>query len=143
MKVIIRQIATDDAPAIVTLCHQLGYKLSVEQTLKNIKAVLENISNDAFVAVHENEIMGWIGVAYAIQIETPAFCEIRGLVVNEQYRRQGIGKMLIAKAKQWGQAQGSNKLRLRCNTKRAEAHLFYQNLGFKETKEQKVFEVWI
>ncbi len=152
MEVFIRQISKEDAPAICTLCFQLGYVLSIEQILKNIKAVLENKFHDAFVAVHQDKIIGWIGVARALQIESPSFCEVRGLVVDEQYRKQGIGKMLIEKAKQWGQekarlndkvGQGNTKLRLRCNTKRNEAHLFYQHLGFNEIKQQKVFEMKI
>jgi|SRR6266496_5844754 len=143
MEVFIRQISKEDAPAICTLCFQLGYVLSIEQILKNIKAVLENKFHDAFVAVHQDKIIGWIGVARALQIESPSFCEVRGLVVDEQYRKQGIGKMLIEKAKQWGQEKGNTKLRLRCNTKRNEAHLFYQHLGFNEIKQQKVFEMKI
>ena len=143
MEVSIRQISKEDAPAISTLCSQLGYVLSLEQILENITAVLKNKFHDAFVAVHKDKIIGWIGVTQAFQIESPSFCEIRGLVVDEQYRKQGIGKMLIEKAKQWGQEKRNNKLRLRCNVKRAEAHLFYQRLGFEEIKQQKVFEMKI
>jgi GNAT superfamily N-acetyltransferase len=61
--------------------------------------------------------------------------------VNNLYRKKGIGKMLIEKAADWGREKGNKKLRLRCNVKRAEAHLFYQHLNFKESKQQKVFEI--
>ena len=143
MEVSIRQISKEDASAISILCSQLGYVLSIEQILENISAVLENKFHDAFVAVHKDKIVGWTGVAQAFQIESPSFCEVRGLVVDEQYRKQGIGKRLIEKAKQWGQEKRNNKLRLRCNIKRVEAHLFYQHLGLKKAKQQKVFEMKI
>jgi hypothetical protein len=42
-----------------------------------------------------------------------------------------------------GKEKGNDKLRLRCNIKRTETHLFYQRLGFKEAKQQKVFEIEI
>jgi len=141
MEIFIRRIAPEDVEAITTLTHQLGYPLSKEQILQNIKAVLENSSDDAFVAVLDRKIIGWIGVALSVQIEMPAYCVIRGLVVNDNYRNMGVGKMLIEKAKQWGKEKGTNKLRLRCNLIRTETHLFYKHLGFNETKKQTVFEM--
>jgi GNAT superfamily N-acetyltransferase len=141
MNLIIRKMAHEDAAAIAMLSHQLGYFLSEEQTLQNIAAVTANKDSDAFVVIHEKQVVGWIGISLAIQIESPPFCEIRGLVVDEKYRKMGIGKMLIEKAIQWCREKGNNTIRLRCNVKRSEAHLFYRHLGFKETKEQKVFEL--
>jgi GNAT superfamily N-acetyltransferase len=143
MEIFIRQMSKDDAQYITTLTYQLGYPLSFEQILENISAVMENKDHDAFVAVYENRVIGWIGVAQAFQIESLPFCEIRGLVIDDQYRNLGIGKMLVEKAKQWGKEKGNDKLRLRCNVKRTETHLFYQHLGFTETKQQKVFEIEI
>jgi GNAT superfamily N-acetyltransferase len=143
MEIVVRKISKEDVAAVTALNHQLGYPLSVDQTLQNINAVMENKDHDAFVAVHKNNVIGWIGVARAIQIETLPYCEIRGLIVDDKYRKHGIGKMLIEKAKQWAKEKGNDKLRLRCNVIRTEAHLFYQHLGFKEIKQQKVFEMEI
>jgi GNAT superfamily N-acetyltransferase len=143
MEISIRRIAREDAAAISELSCQLGYPLSSEQTLQNIEAVMGNKDHDAFAAVYESNVIGWIGIAYSIQIEMPPYCEIRGLVVDDKYRKSGIGKMLIEKARQWAKERGNDKLRLRCNVIRTETHLFYQHLGFKETKQQKVFEIKI
>ena len=141
MEIAIRRMSTNDAGGVTDLTHQLGYSLSRDQILENMKAVLGNADHDGFVAVAGEEVIGWIGVKHAFQIETPAFCEIHGLVVSDKYRNRGIGKMLIEKARQWGREKGNAKLRLRCNVKRIETHLFYQHLGFKETKQQKVYEI--
>jgi len=143
MEIIVRQIIPEDSKEITMLSDQLGYSLSVEQTLQNINAVMKNKDLDAFVAVDKNKVIGWIGVRNAIQIESPPYSEINGLVVDENYRGNGIGKMLIEKAIQWSKEKGNVKLRLRCNVKRTETHLFYLHLGFRETKEQKVFEIKI
>jgi GNAT superfamily N-acetyltransferase len=104
---------------------------------------LRTTGHGAFVAMYENDVIGWIGMAQAVQIESAPFCEIRGLIVDEKYRGKGIGKLLIEKAKQWSKATGNKTLRLRTNVIRKETHLFYQHLGFKEIKEQKVFEMRI
>ena len=141
MEIFIRQMSETDVAAVTMLSQQLGYPLPEEQILQNMKAVLETKDHDAFVAVHENKVVGWIGVAQAILIVIPAYCEINGLVIDQYYRGKGIGKMLIEQAKQWGKEKGNNKLKLRCNEIRTETHLFYQHLGFMETKEQKTFEL--
>ena len=143
MEIFIRPISKEDALAVTTLTHQLGYPLAFEQILENINAVRENKDHDAFVAMHDNRLIGWVGVAQALQIESAPFCEIRGLVVDDQYRNRGVGKLLVEQAKKWGREKTNDKLRLRCNVKRTEAHLFYQHLGFKEAKQQKVFEIEI
>lgn len=143
MKIEIRQIKPQDSTAIAELSRQLGYPLSQEQISKNIEVVLANKDHDAFVAVHEKQIVGWIGVAQTIMIEMTPYCEINGLVIDEKFRGKGIGKLLIEKAKQWAKEKGNNMIRLRCNVKRKETHKFYQHLGFIETKEQKNFETRI
>ncbi|MBK5269596.1 MAG: GNAT family N-acetyltransferase [Bacteroidia bacterium] len=141
MEIFIRQISTGDASAITVLTQQLGYPMSIEQIQINVNAVMNSENDDAFVAVLDNKVIGWIGVALSVQIELLAYCVIRGLVVDDNYRNLGVGKLLIEKAKQWGKEKENDKLRLRCNVIRTETHLFYQHLGFTETKQQKVFEI--
>jgi GNAT superfamily N-acetyltransferase len=141
MDIEIRQIRPQDSTEITQLSRQLGYLLSEDQITKNIQTVLSNKDHDAFVAIHENKVVGWIGVAHTIMIEMTPYCEINGLVIDEKHRGKGIGKLLIERAKQWGKEKGNTTIRLRCNVKRKETHLFYQHLGFIETKEQKNFEI--
>ena len=141
MKIIIREMAADDAKAVNTLSNQLGYPLSIEQTLQNIYSVLESKDHTAFVAEYENKIVGWIGASQAIMIEVMPHCELNGLVINQDHRGMGIGKLLIDKVKQWAREKNNSKIGLRCNVKRTEAHLFYQHLGFTEIKQQKNFVI--
>ena len=143
MKIIIREMTEDDAKAVNTLSKQLGYPLSIEQTLQNINAVLESKDHTAFVAEYENKIVGWIGASQAIMIEVMPHCEINGLVIDQDHRGMGIGKLLIDKVKQWAREKNNSKIGLRCNVKRTEAHLFYQHLGFTEIKQQKNFVISI
>jgi GNAT superfamily N-acetyltransferase len=141
MKIIIREMTANDATAVNTLSKQLGYPLSIGQTLQNINMVLQSKDHTAFVAEYENEIVGWIGAAQAIMIEVMPHCEINGLVIDENHRGMGIGKLLINNVKQWAKEKGNDKIGLHCNVKRTEAHLFYQHLGFTELKQQKNFVI--
>jgi len=127
------------AQAVNTLSKQLGYPLSIEQTLQNINSVLPSKDHTAFIAEYENKIVGWIGASQAIMIEVMPYCEINGLVIDEHHRGMGIGKLLIDEVKQWAKEKGNDKIGLHCNVKRTEAHLFYEHLGFTEIKQQKNF----
>ena len=134
-------MTANDAGAVNALSKQLGYFLSIEQTLQNINSVLQSKDHIAFVAEYENKIVGWIGVAQAIMIEVMPHCEINGLVIDEDYRGMGMGKLLIDKVKHWAKEKGNDKLALHCNVKRTEAHLFYEHLGFTELKQQRNYVI--
>ncbi len=132
-----RVMLIDDAEQVNLLSKQLGYPLSLQQTQQNIIAVTKSNDHRAFVAVYENKIVGWICVAYTFMLEVMPHCEINGLVIDENYRGKGVGKLLIGNVKQWAIEKGVNKLSLHCNIKRVEANLFYEHLGFTEIKQQK------
>jgi len=132
-------MTVEDATAVNALSKQLGYPLSIEETVKNIDLVLQSKDHTAFVAECENKIVGWIGASQAIMIEVMPRCEINGLVINEHYQGIGIGKLLIDKVKHWAREKGNNKLGLHCNIKRTQAHKFYEHIGFAEIKQQKNF----
>ena len=132
-------MTVEDATAVNALSKQLGYPLSIEETVKNIDLVLQSKDHTAFVAECENKIVGWIGASQAIMIEVMPHCEINGLVINGHYQGIGIGKLLIDKVKHWAREKGNNKLGLHCNIKRTQAHKFYEHIGFAEIKQQKNF----
>jgi GNAT superfamily N-acetyltransferase len=141
MNLEIRVINIQDAPAINRLSDQLGYPLSIEQTLQNLEAIIDSSEHAAFAAINNGELVGWIGVARIIMIEMMPYCEINGLVVDETFHGNGIGKLLIEEAKQWARLKRNDKLRLRCNVVRKDAHQFYSHLGFVATKQQTNFEI--
>jgi len=132
-----------DAEGVNLLSKQLGYPLSIEQTLQNINIVSQSKEHTALVAEYENKIVGWIGASQSIMIEVMPYCEINGLVIDEHHRGIGIGKLLIEQVKDWAKEKGNDKIGLRCNVIRKETHLFYEHLGFKEIKQQKNFVIKI
>ena len=72
-------------------------------------------------------------------IESGERVEIVGLVVDEQARRTGTGRRLVAAAEDWARARGMPELFLRSNVLRTEAHPFYEQLGFLRTKTQHAY----
>jgi len=139
----VRAVTVKDAPQIAGLSLQLGYTLSVEDTVSNITAIDKSNYDMAYVAVVNGKIAGWIHVFYTMRLETGPFCEIGGLVVDAGSRGTGIGRQLVEKAKKWTAERSISRLRVRCQVKRTDAHTFYEHTGFEEKKEQKVFECFI
>lgn len=139
MEIRLRTIALEDTTTVHRLSGQLGYDLAVEQTREQIAAVLQRNDHCAFVALLNDNVVGWIHAFIAITIESKPFVEIGGIVIDENYRNKGIGETLVNKIKEWALERSIPSLRVRSNVKRQAAHRFYFKAGFKEIKEQKVF----
>ena len=73
-------------------------------------------------------------------MESGAFVEIMGLVVDQNFRRMGMGKLLVEKIIEWTRSVNCKKVRVRSNILRQEAHPFYTGIGFKEVKRQIVYD---
>jgi len=143
MEVSVREAMADDAAAIARLSDQMGYAISVPDTLRNLEIIGQHENEIILVALTNNNLVGWIHVFQTTRVESGSFCEIGGLVVDDQFRHLGIGKLLIEKTKAWCVSRGSSNLRVRSNIKRKEAHEFYLRVGFGESKQQRVFELTI
>jgi GNAT superfamily N-acetyltransferase len=65
---------------------------------------------------------------------------VLGLIVDKEYRGKGIGKQLLDGAARWATEHGYNKLRVRSNLIREDAHRFYEREGFRRVKTQVVLD---
>ncbi|UOB16306.1 GNAT family N-acetyltransferase [Abyssalbus ytuae] len=140
MKLLIRNTELRDSEAIAQLSNQLGYKSEKGIIEKRLNNILSNKNNYVLVALENEKIVGWVHGFYSLRVESDPFIEIGGLVVNENYRKKGIGKILVDKIIKRPDFKECKKVRVRCNTVREESHIFYQKIGFKINKEQKVFD---
>jgi len=139
MKPNIRKANINDAYGINKLTQQLGYETSPDDTLQRISEIKKLKNHCIYVAADGEKVKGWIHAFLAISVESGEYIEIVGLVVDENQRGLGTGKLLVKKVLEWSAEMNCPKIRVRCNAKRKEAHKFYEKLGFAEIKEQKVF----
>ena len=138
MTIAIRPLTPQDADSVHALTRQLGYAIALPALRQQIAAIETHPDHQAFVAEASGEIIGFLHACKSLRLTTSPFFEIVGLVVAEKARRQGIGNRLVLHVEQ--QVMGCDKLRVRCNRRRVEAHQFYKKMGYLERKEQKVFE---
>jgi predicted N-acetyltransferase YhbS len=136
--ILIRTITPEDYKIITSLTNQLGSNVQSDIVKDQIDIILNNPDHFAFVAVLNEEVVGYIHCFNAIRLTSKPYTEICGLVVNEKERGNGIGKSLVKHVE--ALFNDNRKIRVRCNVKRDLAHKFYSDLAYSLNKEQKIFE---
>lgn len=143
MDIFLRNAIPGDGEVMAELSCQLGYSCSAPEMSQRVGSLLSKADYCVFVAEREGKILGWVYGFYTERLETAPFVEIGGLVVDGHFRGCGIGRQLVEQVKNWAVGRQVSRLRVRCNTQRMAAHSFYRKRGFKETKEQKIFDMEI
>ena len=141
MKIAVREITGLDSPAVTGLTAQLGYETTATATANLIAEILNSKNDLVLVAEADKQVVGWIHAFYAVRLESGRFVEIGGLVIDEQHRGRGIGKILIEAVKVWSRQRHITHIKVRSNTRRLSTHQFYLKAGFTQIKEQKIFEI--
>lgn len=134
---IVRAATREDAQALASLAGELGYPSTAEQMLVRFDALPES---EAVLVAADPDVVAWVQVGVTSSLESGAFAEIRGLVVQEQQRSRGIGALLVDAAEEWARGRGLSRMRVRSNVLRERTHRFYERLGYIVKKSQKAFE---
>jgi GNAT superfamily N-acetyltransferase len=138
--VIVRPATMDDLEDISHLAEQLGYPNSLEDMQKRLQVILNNPEQGVFVVDTASKIVaGYIHAMKHVFIEVDPLVDVGGLVIDEQYRRQGLGKILLAAVESWAIEGGYQHIRLRSNIIREASHQFYKNMGYSINKTQYSF----
>ena len=131
---IIRPVKTTDAPDLARLVSQLGYPSSAEEMTERMEALFRRPDYVLFVAETSGRVVGLVGafLGYALEFSGP-WGRLMGLVVDEPFRGQGIGRRLMEWIEGWLRDHGATRLTLTSGKQRADAHRFYRRLGYEET----------
>jgi|SRR5579864_2256908 len=137
----IRQAQLYDCNAMAELALQLGYECAGEEVRDRLTQ-MQDLRHQYAVFVAElpgGQIAGWVGAYLFHSIEVESCAEISGLVVDQNLRSRGIGKILLDAAERWAIEIGCQTISVRSNVKRDRAHRFYSNNGYQHVKTQKEF----
>jgi GNAT superfamily N-acetyltransferase len=137
---LIRRAVASDAAELARLTSQLGYPASEAIIRTRLKRMID--SSDDCLLVAEGStggLAGWIHGFLSQLLESDYRVEIGGLLVDERWRRNGIGRRLVTAVEAWAIERGAAELSVRCREDRAESHTFYESLLFRYTKTQRVF----
>jgi GNAT superfamily N-acetyltransferase len=130
----LRPARVEDAAAIARLLTQLGYAATEAQTTKRLASILGRPDWMTLVAEAEAEVVGFAGLQVApAYTEDAPVARIVTMVVDERYRGRGIGATLVGALEARAMAMGAGKIVVASALHRAEAHAFYENLGYART----------
>lgn len=133
---IIREATIEDAFAICNIsCADLGYDCSCEFVSTRISN-LDKGREKVFVAEGNGIVAGYIHAEKYQTLYFEPMINILGLAVSSEFRRRGIGRMLLKRAERWANEVGIHKIRLNSGASRKETHSFYRAMGYNNEKGQ-------
>ena len=130
----IREATQDDAPAVAALLGELGYPTSADQAAERIGRIAADPTTWVIVAEVDSELagLGALHVQNLVERDEPG-CEVAGLVVGQRFRRRGIGELLMHALEDEARRRGGKFMVLNTAHRRADAHAFYEALGYEHT----------
>jgi GNAT superfamily N-acetyltransferase len=135
----VRTALPADADAVAQLMVQLGYTSAAPTVAARLSRILGRPDHRFLLAETDGRPVGWLHAATWELVEADPCVVICGLVVDRSLRRQGIGRLLMARAEAWAIERGCAIVRLWSSDARTEAHRFYERLGYAHIKTQFSF----
>jgi GNAT superfamily N-acetyltransferase len=130
----IRELEAGDGAAIAALLEQLGYPATREQIRRRLERLALSTSDVKWVAELDGTLMGLVGIHVSASLEHDAdVAKVTEIVVDERFRRQGVGGALLATAEREATRRGCELIYLTTAERRKDAHEFYRRLGYEET----------
>ncbi len=133
---LIREALEVELPRVLTLLKELDgeAELSLEEARAIWKRMKQYPYYKIYVALKGMEIVGTFSLLICDNLGHGGarFAVVDNVVVDPNYRGQGIGKKMMMKAMELARQNDCYKMMLSSNKSRVRAHEFYKKLGFEE-----------
>ncbi|MGQ3890090.1 GNAT family N-acetyltransferase [Legionella sp. CNM-1927-20] len=139
-EVYIRDAQVNDAGTIANLMQQLGYPILIDSIIERLKIYNSNPLYFSFIAELDNKVIGSISIIVSDYFHREGrFARIVSLVIDQNYRRKGIGKKLISYAENTVKKLNCNFIEVTSGVHRKEigTHDFYSSCGYKDAIDVK------
>jgi GNAT superfamily N-acetyltransferase len=138
MDVEIRDAVDTDAEALAPLMEQLTHKPATpEQIGTRLRRLATTGVDRVLVAEVEGRVVGVAGVTYAWLFHADApTARLMSIVVDDSWRGKGIGRRLVEASIEQARAWSCDRLELTSRLERAEAHSFYESVGFTHVSKK-------
>ena len=128
----IRPCTPQDGAAVSALLSELGYEVSCGAAAERVQRLNATGSDPTFIACENSRPLGLVALHRCGVIQYPKpVVRITALIVHQQARRRGIGRLLIDHALRWATQGECELVELTSALNRTEAHAFYRDLGFE------------
>jgi GNAT superfamily N-acetyltransferase len=107
--------------------------LSPQQPQAAFSEIQGDPRHELFVAEEEGQVVGTIVLLIVPNLSHGAtpWAIAENIIVSEEHRRKGIGRMLLEHVMTRAREKGCYKIQLVSDVRRKEAHEFYGSLGFE------------
>ncbi len=137
----IRPASLKDTAEIARLSAELGYPASEAQIRNRLQPILENSDHAVFVVeIPDGPIVGWAHVYLRPLLISELSAEVGGIVIQEKYRRRGLGEKLLQNIEKWACGRGCQIVALYSGMQRNTAHQFYPEIGFTRVNTSWKYE---
>jgi N-acetylglutamate synthase-like GNAT family acetyltransferase len=137
--VVVRDATAADAPVLAPLLGELGYPAAADALASRMRRMLGRDDQRVFVAERDGATLGLLALhVFPVLAYDRDLAMIMALVVTERARGLGVGRALIQRAEAVGKSLGASRLMVTTHVRRADAHAFYERLGFEFTGRRYV-----
>lgn len=110
------------------------FTIDYKKQLAGITKLYEHGGSDMLVAKHENHVVGMVTMQRLISsAEGDYVGQIEDLVVQDAYRKMGVGSRLLNKMRSIAQEYGYKRIQLAADVDNSNALQFYNRRGFNKT----------
>lgn len=132
--VIVREATVADAPALAPLLGELGYAATVAQAAPRMRRMLARDDQKILIAESVDGALGVLALhVFPSLTYDRDIALIMALVITERARGLGVGRKLVDRAEVMAKSLGASRLMVTTHNRRADAHAFYERLGFECT----------
>jgi GNAT superfamily N-acetyltransferase len=133
----IRPIHQGDAARLAILLEQLGFPATERDVRLRMDYWLGDRASALIGADDDGSLVGMAALHVTPLLEiTGKFGRLAALVVDETSRGRGVGRLLIDGVEERARAEGCLFVEVTSSNHRAPAHLFYERLGFVDTRDE-------
>lgn len=137
--VMVRDATAADAPLLAPLLGELGYPAAAEALASRMQRMLGRDDQRIFIAERDGAALGLLALhVFPVLAYDRDLAMIMALVVTASARGLGVGRALIERAETVAKSLGASRLMVTTHVRRADAHAFYERLGFDFTGRRYV-----
>src|SRR5262245_40551503 len=131
-RAVIRPATEHEAPEIARLLTLLGHPTTAESISARWGEWISASSSALVAARADGSLAGLVTLHHMVVLHRPRpVGRITALVVDVAERGQGIGRALVAAAEAALVSSGCGLLEITSNARLADAHAFYEHLGYE------------
>ena len=136
---VVRDAIVADASALAPLLGELGYPAAPDALAARMRRMLGRDDQRVLIAERDGAALGLLALhVFPVLAYDHDLAMIMALVVTARARGLGVGRALIDRAEAVGKSLGASRLMVTTHVRRADAHAFYERLGFEFTGRRYV-----